>query len=83
MTLWGDNGRECSCFTSLHILYYAIQIYNGNNDINKIKKGFQEIMNENFDDFLLLKYPNCCNREDDLSDNLRDNLMSISLTFTG
>lgn len=40
-------------------------------------------MNENFDDFLLLKYPNCCNREDDLSDNLRDNLMSISLTFTG
>ena len=69
MTVWGDNGRECSCFTALPILYYAIEIYHGHEDMNEIKKGFYEITGENFDDFLLLEYPNFCSRQNTIRDN--------------
>lgn len=69
MTLWGDNGRDCSCFTSLPILYYAIEVYKGNEDLQKIKDGFKDITGEDFDNFTLLEYPNFCNRGDSIRDN--------------
>jgi len=69
MTLWGDNGRECSCFTSLPILYYAIQVYKGNENLKSIKAGFEKIVGVPFDDFLLLEYPNQCPGNLALRDN--------------
>lgn len=60
MTLWGDNGRECSCFTALPILYYAIETYKGEENLERIKQKFKEIVGEDFDAFMLLDYPNQC-----------------------
>lgn len=58
MTVWGDDGRECSCFTALPILYYAIETYKGNTDLESIKAGFKEIVGIEFDVFMLLEVPN-------------------------
>lgn len=54
LTLWGDNGAECSKFSVLPSLYYASQIAKGNYDIKKIKDGFEEKFGIGFDDFMLL-----------------------------
>ncbi len=54
LTLWGDNGAECSKFSVLPSLYYASQIAKGNYDTEKIKSGFKEKFGIGFDDFLLL-----------------------------
>lgn len=69
MTLWGDDGRECSCFTSLPVLYYAIETYKGNNDVEKIKKGFKQITGEDFDAFMALECPNFYNASESGIDN--------------
>lgn len=69
MTLWGDDGRECSCFTSLPVLYYAIETYKGNTDIEKIKKGFKQITGEDFDAFMTLEHPNFYNESESGIDN--------------
>lgn len=61
MTLWGDFGRECSCFNALSMLYHAIQIYKGNEDMQSIKDGFNRLIGEYFEDFALLEIPNQVN----------------------
>lgn len=61
MTLWGDFGRECSCFSALSMLYHAIQTYKGNNDMQSIKDGFNQLIGEDFEDFALLEIPNQVN----------------------
>ena len=58
MTVWGDDGRECSCFTALPILYYAIETYKGNTDLESIKAEFNKIVGIEFDAFMLLEVPN-------------------------
>lgn len=58
MTVWGDDGRECSCFTALPILYYAIETYKGNSDLENIKAKFEAIVGTGFDAFMLLELPN-------------------------
>lgn len=67
MTVWGDDGRECSCFAALPILYYAIETYKGNTDLKSIKEKFKEIVGVEFDAFMLLEIPNM------LPDNIATN----------
>ncbi len=57
ITLWGDNGAECSKFAALPSLYYASQLAKANNDIESIKRGFKTKFGISFDDFLLLDLP--------------------------
>ena len=58
ITMWGDNGRECSPFALLPSLYaiscYARDEYNE----DAIKNGFKKTFGVDFDSFMLLDIPN-------------------------
>lgn len=58
ITMWGDNGKECSFFSLLHALYAVRQFADGNFDMEKIKKGFYLLFKISFDDMMLLDLPN-------------------------
>ena len=58
ITMWGDNGGECSYYSVLPSLYYIRKVYEGETDIKKIKKGFKEVTGEDFDAFMALDLPN-------------------------
>lgn len=64
LTMWGDDGGECSKFSLLPSLYYAIEIAKGNTDMEAIKAGFAEKCGIAFDDFMLLDLPGTPGRED-------------------
>ena len=54
MTMWGDDGAECSKFTMLPSLYYVAEFAKGNHDMQAIKAGFEEKFGIPFDAFMLL-----------------------------
>lgn len=56
-TVWGDNGKECSYFSVLPMLYAARQFADGNYDMEKIKAGFKETLGLDFDVFMHLDLP--------------------------
>lgn len=58
ITMWGDNGGECSPFSLLPSLYATRQFADGNFDLEKIAKGFYDTFGLSFDDFMLLDLPN-------------------------
>ena len=58
ITMWGDNGRECSFFSLLPALYAIRQYADGNTDEESIKNGFYRLFGVNYDDFMLLDIPN-------------------------
>ena len=43
ITMWGDNGAECSVFSQLHTLYAIRQFSDGNFKMEKIEKGFYQL----------------------------------------
>lgn len=57
MTMWGDGGAECSIFSVLPAMYYAARKADGENDIEKIKSGFEKMFGISYDDFSLLDLP--------------------------
>ena len=54
ITMWGDNGRECSPFALLPSLYAISEYAKGNFDEESIKKGFAETFQLQYDDFMAL-----------------------------
>lgn len=61
LTVWGDDGGECSRFAILPSLFYASEIAKGNYDIDSIKTNFKAKFKIGFDEFMgldLLKTPN-------------------------
>ncbi len=54
MTLWGDDGDECSKFAVAPALLYAAQAVNGEPDMDALKVRFREIMGVDYDDWMLL-----------------------------
>lgn len=64
MTLWGDNGGECSRFAILPSLYYVAELAKGNRDMDAIKAGFEKKFGIPFDDFMLLDLPDTPNQKD-------------------
>lgn len=71
VTMWGDDGHDCSYFSVLPALYAIKQYAEGNFDEEKIKQGFFDLFALNFDDFMLLDIPNKngCNPEMKKTDN--------------
>lgn len=59
ITLWGDNGRECSPFAVLPSLYAIRQFYLGNENTASFPKEFQKITGESYMDFMSLDDLNC------------------------
>ena len=49
ITVWGDNGRECSPNAILPSLFYAKQVYDGCENMTEIKAKFKETIGEDFD----------------------------------
>ena len=64
LTLWGDNGSECSKFSLLPSLFYASELVKGNTDINGIKQKFENKYGIPFDGFMLLDLPGTANDRD-------------------
>ncbi len=58
ITMWGDNGGECSYYTLLPSLYLIRRHADGICDLEQIKKEFFGLFGVNFDDFMLLDVPN-------------------------
>lgn len=54
MTLWGDDGAECSLFETLPTLFCASEFAKGIDDMAMIKVRFFEKYHIRFDDFMLL-----------------------------
>ena len=57
ITMWGDNGGECSPYAVLPSLMYAAECARGNDDVQNAKEKFAEIVGENWDDFMLCDFP--------------------------
>lgn len=58
LTMWGDDGGECSVFSVLPSLYYLAQYAKGITDEEEIKKGFRRLIGVSYDDFMKLDLPN-------------------------
>ena len=58
LTMWGDDGKECSFYSVLPSLFAVRKYYDGETDIEKIKAEFKEITGENYDAFFALDAPN-------------------------
>lgn len=58
ITMWGDGGHECSFYSLLPVLYAIRQFADGNYDMDKIEKGFEQLIGLNYKDFMLLETPN-------------------------
>ncbi len=58
VTMWGDDGKECSFFSLLPSLYAIKQYSLGNLDERAIADGFKETFSIDFNDFTLLDIPN-------------------------
>ena len=54
MTMWGDNGKETSYWSMLPSLYAVKRIYDGETDMDKIKRDFASLTGEDFDAMMLL-----------------------------
>ncbi len=57
MTMWGDDGKECSFYSLLPSLFAIKKIYDGESDMGKIKKEFSSVTGEDFDSMMLLDMP--------------------------
>ena len=58
MTMWGDNGGECSHFAQLPSLFYIAQYAKGVTDEALIKARFKKLIGIDYDDFMKLDLPN-------------------------
>ena len=58
LTLWGDDGAECSHFSQLPSLFYFAEYAKGNSDKAKIKAKFKRLVGIEFDEFMKIDLPN-------------------------
>ena len=54
ITVWGDDGRECSPYSILPSLHAVRCYYDGTQDMGLIKSSFKELTGEEFDAFMSL-----------------------------
>ena len=58
ITMWGDNGKECSFYSLLPVLFKLRKIYEGITEEEEIKKQFKEAIGEDYDLMMTLDLPN-------------------------
>ena len=58
ITMWGDDGAECSKVAMLPSLFAISEFAKGNEDMDLIKAKFKKIVGLDYDDFILLDAPN-------------------------
>ncbi len=52
LTIWGDDGRECSPFACLPALFYSAEAFYGNYDLKDIKEKFYQTFGIKFDTYM-------------------------------
>lgn len=57
ITLWSDNGAECSPYSVLPTIVSSACLARGVQDEEKIKEYFEEVTGCNYDDFMMLELP--------------------------
>ena len=57
LTLWGDDGGECSKFALLPSLFYASELAKGNSRLSSVKEKFKAKYGISFDRFMMLDLP--------------------------
>ncbi len=67
ITMWGDNGGECSVFSVLPNIYAVSEYAKGNFDMDSIKAGFEDKYGIAFDDFMLIDLPDTANTDGDVN----------------
>lgn len=65
--LWGDDGAECSKFTTLPAVYTIARMAQGEQDMEKIKQGFVQMFGFSFDLFMQLDLPLTPEKEKDFN----------------
>lgn len=58
VTMWGDNGKECSFYSVLPSLFAVKRFFDGETDMGRIKEEFKIITGEDFDTLCALDLPN-------------------------
>jgi len=58
ITMWGDNGSECSKYSAIPTLFFIAEHVKGNTDMQLIKEKFKKRFGIEFDEFMLLDKPN-------------------------
>lgn len=58
ITMWGDNGKECSQYAVLPSLFTVRRFYDGERDMEKIKAEFAAITGESYEEMSALDIPN-------------------------
>ena len=58
ITLWGDDGAECSHFSQLATLLHIIEFAKGNEDMDSIKKKCKRLLGIEYDDLMKTEIPN-------------------------
>ena len=58
ITMWGDDGAECSKVAMLPSLFAISEFAKGNEDMDIIKAKFERLTGIPYDDFMLLDAPN-------------------------
>lgn len=69
ITLWGDNGKDCSYYAALPVIFVAAQMANGNFDKEDIAKQFEEKYGYTFEEFMNLELSNITKEEPSHSHN--------------
>ena len=63
ITMWGDDGKECSYYAVLPSLFAMRKIYDGETDMEKIKNEFKALTGEDYDALFACDLPNCVGGE--------------------
>jgi len=58
LTMWGDNGKECSFYSVLPSLFAIRKFYEGEKRMSVIKEEFKKVTGESFDAMMALDLPN-------------------------
>ena len=64
VTMWGDDGKDCSYFAGLSGLFAAAQMANGNFNRQDIGEKFQNLFGYCFDEFMNLELANITAEEE-------------------
>ena len=69
ITMWGDNGKECSFFGLLPALYSIRRFADGEYDEQKIKEEFNSLFGLDYDSFMLLDKVNAVPAQREVTTN--------------
>ncbi len=80
ITLWGDEGVECSMYSTLPALYAIRKFADGIEDMEQIKRGFKETLGFDFDAFMTLDLPSITKKNGVLNANYNSVLPNLAVT---